>query len=107
KPAETKPVPPVTSTPVEASAPPVAEAAKPAGRALEMIVESLDNVEIEYGSGSGPLRKVQLGPDRVHTIRSRNGLRLNISNGGAVNLNLNGRDLGVPGDLGKPVKLSY
>lgn len=109
KPVEAKPVtpPPATTPPVAETPKPSEPEKKPAGRSLEMIIEALDNVEIEYGSGSGPLRKVQLGPDRVHTIRSREGLRLNINNGGAVNLNLNGRDLGIPGDLGKPVKLSY
>lgn len=101
------PTPSATTAVPAAETPEVKAETKPLVKSLEMVIESLDSVEIEYGSKSGGLRKVQLGPDRVHTIRSQDGLRLNISNGGAVNLNLNGRDLGVPGDLGKPIKLSY
>lgn len=118
-PAPTTPVatpttPPTPPAPAPAPPPAAATAAAPtpsapapSGKSIELIIEALDTVEVEYGSAGGGLRKIQLGPDRVHTIRSRDGLRLNISNGGAVNLNLNGRDLGVPGDIGKPIKLSY
>lgn len=83
------------------------EKKKPQVRNLELIIETMDVVEIEYTSTDGSTKKISLGPDKVHTIRGKSGLKLSISNGGAVNLTLNGKDLGVPGDLGKPVKLSY
>lgn len=86
------------------------EEAKPAEvpkKSLELIVEALDAVEIEFSGASGAAQKIQLGADQVHTIHSKGALKVQISNGGAVNLTLNGRDLGVPGDLGKPIKLSY
>lgn len=86
--------------------PPV-EPKKPVARSLELIIEAMDAVEIEYGGTGMPAQKLRLNPDQVHTIRSQSGLKLTVSNGGAVNLILNGRDLGVPGDLGKPVKLTY
>jgi cytoskeleton protein RodZ len=74
---------------------------------IELIIEALDNVEIEYASGTGKPETIQLGPEQIHTFKSKSGLKLNISNGGAVNIILNGKDLSVPGDLGKPIKLTY
>lgn len=76
-------------------------------KSVELIVEAMDSVEIEYSAANGKPQKIRLAADQVHTFKSRNGLKINLSNGGAVNLILNGRDLGIPGDLGKSIKLSY
>lgn len=77
------------------------------GKPVELIVEALDGVEIEYSAPNGKPQKIKLAADQVHTFKSKSGLKINFSNGGAVNLILNGRDVGIPGDLGKPIKLSY
>ena len=74
---------------------------------IELIVEALDSVEIEYAAGAGKIEKIKLEPEQIHTFKSKAGLKLTISNGGAVNMILNGKDLGVPGDLGKSIKLNY
>ncbi len=74
---------------------------------IELIVEALDSVEIEYAAGLGKVEKIKLEPEQIHTFKSKAGLKLSISNGGAVNMILNGKDLGVPGDLGKSIKLNY
>lgn len=74
---------------------------------VELIVEALDAVEIEYASASGKMQKIKLTSEQVHTFKSKSGLKINFSNGGAVNLILNGNDIGIPGDLGKPIKLAY
>ena len=79
----------------------------PEGKPIELIVEALESVEIEYSSKSGKRSTIKLTPEQVHTFKSKNGLNVFISNGGAVNLILNGRDLGIPGDPGKSIKLSY
>lgn len=79
----------------------------PEGKPIELIVEALESVEIEYSSKSGKRSTIKLTPEQVHTFKSKNGLNVLISNGGAVNLILNGRDLGIPGDQGKSIKLSY
>ena len=107
-------VAPVVPKPTEAPKPvsvPRAEAPKPTEektiKPLELIVEALDSVEIEYTSGSGKVEKIKLEPEQIHTFKSKAGLKLNINNGGAVNMILNGKDLGVPGDLGKSIKLTY
>ncbi|WP_413582974.1 helix-turn-helix domain-containing protein [Bdellovibrio sp. HCB288] len=95
-----------TTTPTASPSPtasPTPEKAKP----VELIVEALDTVEIEYASPSGKPQKIRLSAEQVHTFKSKSGLKINFSNGGAVNLILNGKELGIPGDLGKPIKLSY
>jgi cytoskeleton protein RodZ len=97
--------PPPTPTPTTKPSPTPEE--KAVAKPLELIIEALDNVEIEYASNSGKKSVLTLTAEQVHTFKSKNGLKLTISNGGAVNLILNGRDLGIPGDLGKPIKLSY
>ena len=74
---------------------------------VEVIVEALDAVDLDFITKDGKSEKVSLSADQVHTFKSKNGLRLNISNGGAVNIIVNGKDLGIPGNLGKPVKLNY
>ena len=82
-----------------------AELAK--GKNLELIVEALDSVDLEYLDGNGQAQKIRLNADQVHTFKSNAGLKLSVSNGGAVNLILNGKDLGVPGEVGKSIKLNY
>lgn len=94
--ASASPSPSVSPTPKD-------EKPKP----VELIVEALDTVEIEYSSPNGKPQKIKLSAEQVHTFKSKSGLKINFSNGGAVNLILNGKELGIPGDLGKPIKLSY
>lgn len=90
-------------TPTPSPSPKPEEKNKP----VELIVEALDSVEIEYSAPNGKPQKIKLSAEQVHTFKSRSGLKINFSNGGAVNLILNGKEVGIPGDLGKPIKLSY
>ncbi|MFP5518435.1 MAG: helix-turn-helix domain-containing protein [Bdellovibrionia bacterium] len=93
------------TTPVPA---PTQQAAAPQkGKPVELIIEALGPVEIEYSSASGKVNKIRLDADQIHTFKSRDGLSVKISNGGSVNLIHNGKDLGVPGESGKPIKLNY
>lgn len=97
-----------TATPVASPSPTPTPSPKPeAGKPVELIVEALDSVEIEYSAPNGKPQKIRLSSEQVHTFKSRSGLRINFSNGGAINLILNGKEIGIPGDLGKPIKLSY
>lgn len=77
------------------------------GRPVELIVEALDSVEIEYSSQTGKSQKIRLSAEQVHTFKSKSGLKISFSNGGAVNLIVNGKEVGIPGDLGKSISLSY
>lgn len=109
-----KSVPTSESTPkanvTATTTPPVAKpSSKPeeTSKPVELIVEALDAVEIEYAAPNGKPQKIKLSAEQVHTFKSKSGLKINFSNGGAVNLIHNGKDIGIPGDLGKPIKLSY
>lgn len=77
---------------------------KPSGT-QEIIIEALDKVEVRFRVNSGESKTITLQPDQVHTIKAAGTIALEISDGGAVNLIHNGKDVGVPGDLGKPKKL--
>ena len=116
------PVTPATTTakpvdkPVAAATTPAAPATavteKPAdlkseGKLVEVIVEANDAVEIEYSSSKTSPQKMVLKAEQIHTFKSRSGVRLKISNGGAVNIIMNGRDLGVPGAAGQPIQVTY
>ncbi len=83
--------------------------AKPAveGKPVEVIVEAKENVEIEYSSAKSNPQKLILKGDQIHTFKSRSGVRLKISNGGAVNVIVNGQDLGAPGAIGQSIQLNY
>lgn len=67
----------------------------------EIILEALDKVEVKF-QVKGEIKRVSLGPTQVHTIHAELPMTLDLSDGGAVNIILNGRERGVPGDLGKP-----
>ncbi|MGE0528384.1 MAG: helix-turn-helix domain-containing protein [Bdellovibrionales bacterium] len=75
--------------------------AAPEGAVREVILEALDKVDVSF-QVHGENRKISLAPTQVHTIQADQPLMLNFSDGGAVNIILNGRERGVPGDLGKP-----
>lgn len=106
-----KPSPSPTATPAASPSPSPSVSPtvspSPANKPVEVIIEALDNVEVEYVTKDGKSEKITLSAEQVHTFKSKAGLKLNISNGGAVNVIVNGKDLGIPGNLGKPVKLNF
>jgi cytoskeleton protein RodZ len=71
----------------------------------EVILEALDRIEVAVKVDNGNLKKIILQPDEVYTIKGLGKIVLDLSDGGAVNLIVNGQDRGVPGDLGKPKKV--
>ncbi len=103
-----KPIVVTATTPQPAAPQPAApQPTAPEGKLIEVIVEANDAVEIEYSSSKTNPQKMILRAEQVHTFKSRSGVRLKISNGGAVNIIMNGRDLGVPGAAGQPVQVTY
>ena len=49
---------------------------------------------------------LSLAPTEVHTIHADSPVVFDFSDGGAVNIILNGHERGVPGDLGKPKQVT-
>lgn len=76
-------------------------------RPTEVIVEALNKVQIRYSLGNDKFETLELAADQFHTFKSKVGVQLEISDGGSVNIVVNGRDKGIPGGIGKPIKLSY
>lgn len=112
KPVEVKPPeikPAEDKVPVGTTKPPlsVEKPAPPKLKPVELIVEATEDVEIEYATGSGAKEKTSLMAGQIHTFRSDAGLKLRVSNGGSINVIVNGRDMGTPGEAGKPIRLNY
>jgi len=100
KSAEPAVAPPVEQKP---ATPPTATTAS----LQEITVEALDSVKIDYRVDGGALESVTLQPEEKKTFKAKRELKMDVSNGGAVSINQNGRDRGVPGNLGQPMKLSF
>lgn len=73
----------------------------------EIILEALDKVDITFAVNNGPSVRLSLQPAQVHTIKAKGQVAMDVSDGGAVNVILNGQDNGTLGDLGKPKKVKY
>lgn len=99
------PTPTASPSPTATTSPEVkAEAKKEVKR--EVIIEALGQVTVEV-QFNGKSEKLTLSSDDVRTIRSTTPVRLKVSNGGAVNISKNGKDLGSPGNLGQAVEVEY
>ncbi len=72
------------------------------GSVSEILIEALDAVDIEVTIDGEPPKTLKLKADQVQTIKAKRKAVLKLSDGGAVNVVVNGVDKGVPGDLGKP-----
>ncbi len=103
--AETQPEAKTEPNPNDSAATAEAKPATKPKATQELIIEALDKVEIRFRVNQGESKTVTLQPDQVHTIKAAGAIALEMSDGGAVNLIHNGKDVGVPGDLGKPKKI--
>ncbi len=95
------PAPTPVAAPTPAPTPTPAPSSTASTGRREIIIEALDKVEVKFQVNGQP-KKLSLGPTQVHTIIANGPMVLDVSDGGAVNIILNGRERGVPGDLGKP-----
>lgn len=77
------------------------------GKTVEVIVEALAKVTIRYSFNDGKWETLSLVTDQVHTFRSRSPVKFEFSDGGVVNLIVNGKDIGTPGTKQKPLNISY
>lgn len=101
-----QPSPTVTAPATPApTAPPATTVTKTSPQ--EVILEALDTVEVTVVVDEEPAKKIKLKPEGVHAIKAKGSIQLDIKDGGMVNIIYNGRERGVPGDLGKPVKVKF
>lgn len=108
KPAVVSPPPPPAAEPVAKKAEPPAKSDEPSSPVknikAEIILEALDKVEVKFQL-KGETKKLSLAPTQVHTIRADQPITFDFSDGGAVNIILNGRERGPAGELGKPKQI--
>lgn len=74
---------------------------------FEVIIEALDAVTLDFRIDGGSLNKIKLNPEQIHTFKAKQTLSIDVSDGGSVNVIHNGVDRGVPGVLGKPIKIKF
>jgi cytoskeleton protein RodZ len=79
----------------------------PGKKVVEVIVEALNTVNIKYALGDNPAQTLDMAADQVHTFKGRGKITLEVSDGGAISVIVNGRDRGVPGTIRQPIKLTY
>lgn len=103
--ASPSPSPTATPTPKPSPSPTAGAAAEALSRPIEVIVEASKSVRVRYDLGNGQWTTIDLAEGGLHTFRSKNPVSLDIADGGAVSLIVNGRDRGKPGPSGQPVQL--
>lgn len=102
------PTPQPKSSPSPSPSPGPSPSASPvpkAARAQDVIIEALDSVDVEAIIDNEPPKTIKLKGDQVQSIKAKKKIVLKISDGGAINLIVNGTERGVPGDLGKPLRI--
>lgn len=93
-----------TATPAAATSPTPKPTPKAGGPTKDVTIEALNDVDIT-ATIDGEVQNIHLKADQVQTIKARRKVSLQLSDGGAVSIIVNGIDRGVPGDLGKPKKV--
>jgi cytoskeleton protein RodZ len=83
------------------------EKAAAKGKSQEVIIEASGKVQVSYTLGGGSPQSVELNADDVHTFKSKSSIALDISDGDAVSLIVNGMEKGKPGKAGQAVHVSY
>ena len=72
----------------------------------EVILEAFDKIKITYSFADGKTQTFEMKEDDIRVLKGKGKIKINISDGGSLNIVHNGKDLGVPGTLGSPVKLN-
>jgi cytoskeleton protein RodZ len=99
------PAPTATPRPKPSPSPTASPTPRQSNRSQDVIIEALDNVDVEVSIDNEPAKTIKLKGDQVQSIKARKKIVLKLSDGGAINLIVNGTERGVPGDLGKPLRI--
>lgn len=106
--ASPTPTPTPTPTPKPSPSPSPSPSSTPSAgrlsRPLEVIVEATKPVRIRFDLGQG-MTTLDLNEGELHTFRSQKPLVMEINDGGALNMIVNGRDRGKAGNAGQSVQL--
>lgn len=95
------------ATPAPTATPAATATPAPVSEAQNLTIEALDTVKIEFTIDDGAKQTVTLEPEQKRKFSAKRSFTADISDGGAISIIHNGRDRGVPGNLGQPIKLSF
>jgi cytoskeleton protein RodZ len=98
---------PTTTIPAATASATSNVATTPAGKPVEVIVEALSDVTINYSLGNDEMKTISLSTGQIHTLKSRSRVTLEVSDGAGASIIVNGRERGKAGPAGKPAKLTY
>lgn len=101
------PTPVATPAPIQKPTPVATPVAELAATPQEVIVEALDNIVISVSLDGKPAQDISLTADQIQTFKAKSRIKLSTQNSGAVSIIHNGKELGVPGNLGQPKTLSF
>lgn len=102
------PTPSPTPAPTATPSPSPTPAAKaPAKNPQQVIVEAMDNVTLDIRIDSEGSKEIKMLPGSIYTINADQSVSLKVSDGGLVNISVNGKDRGIAGDLGKSAQLKF
>jgi cytoskeleton protein RodZ len=73
----------------------------------ELIIEALDKVTVDFQIDDEPRQSIKLNAEELRTLKAKRSIQLRVSDGGSINIVHNGRDRGVPGQIGQPITLNY
>ena len=94
------------STPAPATLPTVAAEPDPLDREIDVVVQAIADVRLSV-TADGVSSTFSMAAGETRTFMAGSDLDLRVSDGGAVHVTVNGRDLGVPGIPGRPWKATY
>ena len=94
------------SAPPPATLPTVAATPNPVGRQIDAVLKALKPVDVVVVS-DGEHHRYSLSRGETRTFMAEMALKLEVMDGGAVHLRVNGVDMGVPGFDGVPWRHSY
>jgi cytoskeleton protein RodZ len=106
KPASTGPSATKPSDTLTAAARPT-PSAPPKVASQEVILEALDKVKVTFEIDGGGSQVIDMNPEEIKTIKAKSSILVSLSDAGAVNVTHNGRDRGVPGQLGSSKTLKF
>ncbi|MEM7646751.1 MAG: helix-turn-helix domain-containing protein [Pseudomonadota bacterium] len=73
----------------------------------KLVVTALESVKMEITWADGYVQKMLLKEQERKTLVFTSPIKVRIDNGGAVNINFNKKDQGVPGSLNEPIEIQF
>jgi cytoskeleton protein RodZ len=94
-------------TPTPSPSPTASPTPAPTPPPQDVTIEALDTVKITFSLDGGASQSLTLQPEQKKKFSAKQSFSAEVSDGGAISIIHNGKDKGVPGNLGQPIQLSF